>query len=464
MANYSFTLRNQYKPGTESIQKEIRETTDAKKRNRKFESILSDKQVPIRLTIGFDRSHRFHCKTGMKILPKHWDFEKRQMKWQAAGSQNFNKRLNDLKENVQNYYDELMLLDEKPSYEQLRELIQEYVTTNTKPRFSEKEKSFFEVYDEFLERKSKELSHKTIQKFNSSKKMLETFIGKYYKYFNFDNIDINFIDKYKSYLLYEAYNQKTKSKGYRDDTAAKYVENLKNFLRWSYERGFHSNDIFQHSQFRAKRNYNLDIVTMTIHELKKFYEYDLRETPSLERARDLFCFQAFTGQRWGDIENFDRKDLHTDTWIFEALKTRKETIIPLVGYSAPAMDILKKYNYELPAISNQKTNDYLKLAAAKAKLNRDVEINRSQGNKKLNITKQLHEVISTHMARRTAVSILLNVYRVPVNQVMEITGHTDYKTLKRYIDKDRESLRTNLEKTRSVTDIMKVVKPESKTA
>jgi integrase len=87
-----------------------------------------------------------------------------------------------------------------------------------------------------------------------------------------------------------------------------------------------------------------------------------------------------------------------------------------------------------------------------------VEINRSQGVKKLSYTKPLHEVISSHMARRTAVSILLNVYRLPVNQVMEITGHSDYKTLRRYIDKDRESLRTNLEQTRSVSEIMTVVK------
>ena len=137
---------------------------------------------------------------------------------------------------------------------------------------------------------------------------------------------------------------------------------------------------------------------MTIHELKKFYEHDLSEFPSLERARDLFCYQAFTGQRWGDIETFRKEDVHGDTWIFEAQKTGKETIIPFVGYSAPAMDILKKYNFELPVISNQKLNDYLKLAAAEAELTRMVEINRSQGNKKLNYIKP---VSYTHLTLPT---------------------------------------------------------------
>jgi hypothetical protein len=63
----------------------------------------------------------------------------------------------------------------------------------------------------FLTRKEKELHHRTIQKFRSSKKTLEAFTAKYYKrYFDFEKIDVNFIDGYKSYLLYEAYNQKLK--------------------------------------------------------------------------------------------------------------------------------------------------------------------------------------------------------------------------------------------------------------
>ena len=466
MANYSFTLRDQYKPGTEEILKEIKKITDPKTKIKKFETILSLEQVPIRLTIGFDRDHRFHCKTDMKVYPKQWDFEKQCMKSQGAGSMDFNDKLNKLKKDVDDYYNELMKQEQKPTFEQVRDLIQEYITTKVKPRFTENEKTFYQVYDEYIERKKNELHSRTIQKFNTTKKLLETFTVKYYKSFTFESIDVNFIDKFKTYLQYEAYNQKVKDedkknrKGFRDDTTAKYIENLKNFLKWSYERGFNKNTIFQHSQFRAKRDKNLDITTMTIHELKRFYELDLSKKLSLERVRDMFCFGAFTGQRWSDVTAFRKEDLHGDTWIFEAYKTKKTTIIPLVGYAAPALNILKKYNYHLPSISNQKFNDFLKLAAKeeKAELTRLVEINRFQGNKKQTFVKPLHEVISSHMARRTAVSILLNIYRVPVPQVMEITGHSDFKTLKRYINKDREALRTNLEQTRSVTEIMSIVK------
>ena len=193
-------------------------------------------------------------------------------------------------------------------------------------------------------------------------------------------------------------------------------------------------------------------------ELKQFYDHDFGKADHLEKARDLFCFGAFTGQRWSDVAGFKKEQLFGDTWIFQAYKTKKETVIPLVGFAAPAMDILKKYNFKLPEISNQKLNDNLKTAAEEAKLERVVKIQRMQGVKTINIEEPIHKVISTHMARRTAVSILLNIYKMPIPQVMDITGHSDFKTLKRYIDDDKDALRTNLAQTKSVNEIMKLIK------
>ena len=452
MANFSYVLRTPYKPG---VLKEVKQRREDKK---SIDSLLNPEQTPVMLIVSFDRKNRFKCKTDLQIFPKHWNFAKQNMRQQVPGGQNFNQRLSELLKNVQDYYTELTKLDEKLSYEQLKELIQEFVTTKVKPRLTENEKSFFEVYDEFIRRKSDELHPRTIQKFKTAKKVLKEFTDKKKKHFSFESIDINFIDAYKHYLQYETKNQKSGKKGFRDDTTAKFIENLKNYLRWSYERGFHSNIMFQHSEFRAKRKKNLDIVTLKIYELKDLYHFDLSDKPTLESVRDIFCFAAFTGQRWSDAISFNKEDLHGDEWIFEAYKTKKVTTIPMVGYTAPALDILKKYDYQLPEISNQKFNDYIKDVAKIVGLNRMVKITRSQGNKKIEIEKPLHEVISSHMARRTAVTVLLNIERMPVSQVMEITGHSDFKTLQRYIDEDKQTLRKNLEQTRSVDEMMKVVK------
>ncbi|KJF44069.1 tyrosine-type recombinase/integrase [Draconibacterium sediminis] len=453
MPNYSFVLRKPYKKGVSEELKKRRQL------GKNISSLLNQDQTPVLLFISFDREHRFKCKTGMQVFPAHWDFVKQRKKQQAPGAQKFNKSLNRLLEKSQEYYSTIMEEAElkQPSYDEIKNKLQDFIFDFQNPRLKE-ENGFFDVYKEFIRRKTAELHPRTIQKFNTAKTVLNKFTDKYYRRFDFDKIDVNFIDSYRHYLLYEAENQKSEEDGYRDDTVSKFIENLKNFLRWSFERGYHSNTIFQHSEFRSKRDSNVDIVTLSIQELKQFYDHDFGKDNHLDRARDLFCFGAFTGQRWSDVAGFKKEQIMGDAWIFQAYKTKKETVIPLVGYAAPALDVLKKYKYKLPEISNQKLNDNLKVAAEKAKLKRVVKITRKQGVKSIVIEEPIHRIISTHMARRTAVSILLNIYKMPVPQVMEITGHSDFKTLKRYIDDDKDALRNNLAQTKSVNQIMEVVK------
>lgn len=83
-------------------------------------------------------------------------------------------------------------------------------------------------------------------------------------------------------------------------------------------------------------------------------------------------------------------------------KTDKPFTIPLFP---PAMEILNKYNGKLPVISNAKYNKYLKEVAAKAKLNKP---------------------ISTHWARHTGATLMLN-NGVDMRVVAKICGHSSAK-------------------------------------
>jgi integrase len=195
-----------------------------------------------------------------------------------------------------------------------------------------------------------------------------------------------------------------------------------------------------------------EIVSLTAQELKTLYQHKFKRGTTFDHVRDLFCFGCYTGQRWGDISNFNKEDLNGDVWTFISEKTLDEISIDLVGYSAPALDILKKYEYELPRISQQKFNDNIKLAAKEAGVNTITTINRYVGNKKIEIKKPKYEFLSSHAARRTCVSLLLNVYNMPITAVMGITGHSDIKTLQVYIDEDRAARREQMSRTRPVTE------------
>ena len=101
----------------------------------------------------------------------------------------------------------------------------------------------------------------------------------------------------------------------------------------------------------------------------------------------------------------------------------------------------------------------MKEAAEEAELDRMVSTERMRGRDKLVRTEPLHKHITMHTGRRTCVSLLLNVAKMPIPQVMDITQHTDFKTLRKYINEDPDALRKNLENTFSVVDMkMRLVK------
>jgi integrase len=454
MANINFVLREPFKKGSKE------KVAEQKKKGGRIDNYFNSDVTPILLHFGFDRTHRFKCKTDLKIHPKEWDFKKQRKKFNLNGSYELNDRLDALSKNVTDYYNKLISEFPDITFNSLKEKLTEFVKADQNPNFEEGT-GFFDVMDKYIEGNKTKVSHRTIQKYNTFKKSLENFSNakKNYRNLTFSQIDLNFYDEYKNYLLLEVENPKTGCKGYLNDTVSKYIENLKNFMKWSLERKFHKNTEFQNSDFSSNRKPKQDIVTLNFSELKSFYEHDFSDDKRLEQVRDLFCFAAFTGQRWGDIANFRKDDIIGDTWVFKAEKTGKKTTVPFIGYIAPALNILKKYNFKLPEISNQKFNDYIKEAAEEAKLNRTVSIERMKGVEKIITEQPLHQFITMHTGRRTCVSLLLNVAKMPIPQVMDITQHTDFKTLRKYINEDPDALRKNLKETRSVIDFeLKLIK------
>ncbi len=84
----------------------------------------------------------------------------------------------------------------------------------------------------------------------------------------------------------------------------------------------------------------------------------------------------------------------------------------------PARDILEKYNGKLPLISNVKYNEYLKIVAQAAGIDKP---------------------ITSHWARHTGATILLNDGGVDMEVISRILGHTSTtqtrKTYAKLLDK-----------------------------
>ena len=89
------------------------------------------------------------------------------------------------------------------------------------------------------------------------------------------------------------------------------------------------------------------------------------------------------------------------------IKTDQQFTIVLLR---PALEILKRYKYKLPIISNVKYNAYLKAAVMYAKIDKPV---------------------STHWARHTGATMLLNEGKVPMHIVQHMLGHATIRETER---------------------------------
>ena len=155
-------------------------------------------------------------------------------------------------------------------------------------------------------------------------------------------------------------------------------------------------------------------------ELKKMRDYPF--DGKLERVRDLFIFSAYTGLAFCDVQNFDYQSMTVkegDLVFIDGnrIKTDTKFFTPIL---APAMEVLKKYEFKLPKISNQKANDYLHLIQAQ-----------------LGIKKNL----TFHVARHSFATLAL-AHDVPIENVARMLGHEDIRTTQIYA----KVLRTTIER------------------
>jgi len=434
--------------------------------------ILSPKETRIYLFIIIGFKEVIKIKTPYVVLPKEWDFTLHLKNEKLAGAIEFNRKLRELKDEFLNKYDKT--LKDHPDYSltTISRILTDYSKTLGRP--SKGNKGFFDVLDEFIVSKEGAVTEGTVKKFRTLKTSLQDFgtLNKDYKNLEFSMINVAFKNAYRKYLRNRkpAGRQKTRPEefqyGLYTDTQAKYIECLKTFLKWAEEMNYNKHSIyrsfenFESADIKKKKQKN-DIVTLTLQELKQFASFKFDKGSTFDHVRDLFCFACYTGQRWGDVSRFDKQELHGDVWEFTSEKTKEPITLDLIGFASPAITILEKYNFELPKISLTKFNFYIKKAAETAGIKAPTTQSRWVGPKEVKLTKPKYEWIGSHCSRRTCVSLLLNVYNVPVTHVLQITGHSDLKTLQKYINPDREARREALSKTKAITETMTVVKKKA---
>lgn len=234
---------------------------------------------------------------------------------------------------------------------------------------------------------------------------------------------------------------------YCNRTINKQIKMLKSCLRWLGRNGYTINK--DALEFKPKLKVIPKTVTyLKYNELIHFMNYTFPEEQNyLTKARDMFCFMCFTSLRYSDLAALKHSHIVDNQIEMFSEKTDGKLIIPLIDQ---AKQIIEKYSWYkgdtvFPVPSNQKLNDYLKEAAEIAGLDRIVSQSYFKGNERYEKTAYFYEQISCHDARRTFVVCSLSL-GIPMTIVMRATGHSDYESMKPYIEVLNETQRLEMEK------------------
>ncbi len=307
------------------------------------------------------------------------------------------------------------------------------VAEEIKKQFDKRETSIFAIYDEFLAIKKLEVSKQSILKLKRIKALLEEYQKVNREKLDFDKITPLFFSKFNSFLI--------DNKNMLNNTANKNIQFLKSFLIWANNNNYSDNNSYK--SFRSKSESN-EVIYLTENELMTLYDLQLDEE-KLKRVRDIFVFQCFTGVRYSDIQNISREDISTATWKVRTQKTHQIIEIPLNSYAISILAKYSEYPQPLPVISNQKMNTYLKELCKKAKIDELVKVVKYKGSERIETTYKKYEVVGTHTARRTFISLSLQKGMKP-DVIMAITGHTTYRMMQKYLKIADEHKREEMDK------------------
>lgn len=405
--------------------------------SRKKAGIPIVENVPIRMRVNF-ASQRIEFTTGYRIDAAKWDADKQRVR--NGCTNKLKQSAAEINASLLGYYTEIQEIFKKfevdevmPTPEQIKEAfnalhrLAEEETKPSKEKKATEGNDFYKVFDEFVRDcgRQNDWTHSTYEKFAAVKNHLSNFR----KELNFDFFDEKGLNDYVAYLR--------EVKEMRNSTIGKQLAFLKWFLRWAFKQGVHQNNAYDSYKPKLKSTQK-KIIFLTWDELTKLREFEIpANKQALERVRDVFLFQCFTGLRYSDVFNLRRSDVKGEHIEVTTVKTSDSLVIELNNHSKAILDKYKDVAFEddkvLPVITNQKMNDYLKELAELAGIDEPVRQTYYRGNERIDEVTPKYALLGTHAGRRTFICNALAL-GIPPQVVMKWTGHSDYKAMKPYID------------------------------
>lgn len=227
---------------------------------------------------------------------------------------------------------------------------------------------------------------------------------------SYSNIDMLFYGRFKHFNI--------QKKGKKPNTFGMYINKLKTFLNEASVLGWNKYNHYKSKKFKIIKE-AVPALALDKQQINDLVSLDLLHRPQLGLNRDYFILGCETGLRYCDYTKIKKTNIREveNGYNLNLYKTQKTKIGVTIPLSRTAMDILIKYDFNLPPPpSNTNINVNLKVLAQLAGINFS---------------------LASHCGRRSFATIQYKS-GTPVHWIMKITGHKTEKSFYTYIGVDLE--------------------------
>jgi integrase len=349
----------------------------------------------------------FKYSTKTSIEPRNWNNKTCRVKQQSSHSLELNKQINKIEDSIMNIYHRMKTNDRVINNKILKEQLDISLNRQDKEDFFSYMKRYIEQKNELRETTKKDYlqTYETLKEFERSSSYLVSF----------DTITLDFYNRFKKFMIGDL--------NHSLNTFGKRIKTIKSIMNYATEIGVNKNLEYQKASFKVL-SVKTKRVYLTIEEINKIKELNL--SVSLAKARDSFVLMCYLGLRFSDYLKINQNSISNHFLDITMHKTSESVSIPIHPY---ALEIIKRYNYILPKLSNSKLNKMIKKVCKYAEIDNEVT---DKGE-----IKKKYQLVTCHTARR---SFATNGYLsdVPVRDLMMITGHKKESTFLNYVQVKRE--------------------------
>lgn len=199
--------------------------------------------------------------------------------------------------------------------------------------------------------------------------------------------------------------------GLSDGAVYNYHKCFKALLRRAYSFNMIDENPYDKMHGMIRRGDRESVEYLTEEEMRRIERLKLPDGSLLERSRDLFVFQMYTGLSYSDAQAFDIGEYKKVRGRWVNTGERIKTGVPYVSQLLPpVVAVLTRYGWKVPKIDNAEYNKTLKFIGLMA-----------------GITTRLH----SHLARHSFATYMLS-QGTRIENVGRMLGQKSIRTTQRY--------------------------------